>query len=348
MRWAVALALVLGARHSRAEEPAAQDKARLAALLQAGAQAARAHKWQGCIDALTAAAAIEGSRTTWGDLGLCEVEAGRFVDARIHFRRAFDTATPALLETPRYLRYRLASGFALRRVSLVTITTFPPDAFVLMDGRPLGKADGKDFDVEPGTHTFLARREGYQDATETRTMGPGDVPSFYLRLEPKPAPATTAAPHPAPSAAAPKASAAVPAAAPAGPVSSGPALPWYSPALSARGALLVSTAGALLATLGAAGVSIGAELRREELAKGLAPWACNAAGSAPAERCAELHDATALRNSAQGAIVGLGAATAVLGGMFVGSVYLEHLPSRPSVAVLAGERGGGLVVSGAW
>jgi hypothetical protein len=346
--WAAVLGLVLGAKPSRAEEPATQDRARLPGLLQAGAEAARAHKWQACIDALTAAAAIEGARTTWGDLGLCEVEAGRFVDAHRHFRRAFESATPILMETPRFMRYRLASKFASERISIVFISAFPMDAFVLMDGRPLGKADGTEIDVAPGTHTFVARREGYEDATETRTMGPGDLPGVHLHMTAKPAPSPPAAPHPEPSAAAPKTTADAKPVPALGPVSSGPELPWYRPALSARGALLASTAGALLATLGAAGVSIGAEVRREELAKGMAPWACSGTDAAPAARCAALHDASTLRNSAQGAMVGLGAATGVLGALLVGSVYLERRPSRPSVALVGGASGGGLVVSGAW
>jgi hypothetical protein len=61
-----------------------------------------------------------------------------------------------------------------------------------------------------------------------------------------------------------------------------------------------------------------------------------------------LHDATVLRNSAAAGAVGAAGATLVLGALLTGSVYLERNPWRPTIALTAGGKGGGLVVSGVW
>src|SRR6185436_8775163 len=90
---AVMLGILLGAARSSADEPSADTKARLPALLRAGADAAKAKKWDACIEALSAAAAIDGAATTLGDLGLCEEASGHFAAASTHLHRALASAT---------------------------------------------------------------------------------------------------------------------------------------------------------------------------------------------------------------------------------------------------------------
>jgi hypothetical protein len=111
---------------------------------------------------------------------------------------------------------------------------------------------------------------------------------------------------------------------------------------------MVGTAVALVGTVAALGLSIEAEASRSTLAKGLAPSACNAANASTPPSCTGLHDALSERNAAQATAIGFGAATAVLGGLLLGSLYAGRTPSRPVVSVVASDRGGGLVVSGAW
>jgi hypothetical protein len=129
------------------------------------------------------------------------------------------------------------------------------------------------------------------------------------------------------------------------PVSSGAELTPYT---TARGALTVATAVTLIGTVAALGLSIEAEANRSTLVSGLAPSACNAANASTPPRCTGLHDALTERNAAQAAAIGFGAATAVLGGLLLGSVYLGGTSSRPAVSVVANDKGAGLVMSGAW
>jgi len=60
----------------------AADRADLAELLRSGAEASSAKRWQVCVDAYSAAGALESTPRTWGELGLCEEQLGRFVAAQ--------------------------------------------------------------------------------------------------------------------------------------------------------------------------------------------------------------------------------------------------------------------------
>jgi hypothetical protein len=338
----VAIGIALcGAPVCAAAEPSAPDAVRLPELLRTGTDAAKAKRWEACADALAAAAGIDEAATPLGELGLCEESAGRYASAFTHVRRAMEKA-PADLSKEPWKRYSGALERLTARVALLFITTDPPNARVVIDGRPQGLADGHEVAVEPGTHTIAARLDGYEDTIAERSVHAHDKPNVHLTLNPK-----SAAPPPA---TAPKTPVSpVPARepkAPRAPVV--PELPWYRPAVSLRGGLLGATSAGLLATLGSLGVSIGAEVRREELGRGLSPSACSLANPSPPAVCASLHDAAVLRNSAAAGALGAAGATLVLGGLLAGSVYLERKPWHPTIAVTAGDKGGGLVVSGAW
>ena len=152
-----------------------------AALLRTGTEAAAAKKWPACIEALSAAAAIEDAPKTWGELGLCEEQAGRFVAAHDHLFRAMEAAPTQGRKEP-WTRYQTALARVKERVAVMIVTAFPPNAKVVLDGRPLGPADGRAFAVEPGTHTVGARLAGYEDQVETRTVRARDVPTFHFQL----------------------------------------------------------------------------------------------------------------------------------------------------------------------
>src|SRR5690242_1397185 len=68
------------------------DPARLAALLRAGDEAAKAKDWRACSQAYSDALAIEDAPRTAGELGLCEEQLNRFADAHRHLDRAMDAA----------------------------------------------------------------------------------------------------------------------------------------------------------------------------------------------------------------------------------------------------------------
>src|SRR5262249_6806271 len=148
-------------------------------------------RWEACIEWLTAASDIEDAATTWGDLGLCEEQAGRFAASHSHLRRALEAAPTQPKQSP-WKQYQAALGRVTQRGALLIVTTTPPHAPVILDGRPLGLADGRTFAVEPGTHTVAARLPGHTDAVETRTMRALDVPNMHLKLKPIPKVATAA------------------------------------------------------------------------------------------------------------------------------------------------------------
>lgn len=342
-RTVVVLGLLLSfgrARDAGAADPTAADRARRAALLRTGTAAAASKDWQGCVDALTAALAIEKDAKVAGQLGLCDEGAGRLVDAYDHLKVALDATSPDQSSRQPWASYHDGMRRVMARVALVIVTANPPDTYVLVDGRPLGRADGRMFAVLPGKHVVTARRPGYQDASDPRTLRGGDVPTFDFLM--KPAPTSTAAvvePTAAPAkTAAPMASgSSVAAARPS----------WWTPlvpSLSARGAGAILAYSTATVALVATGLTVGLEVDRASMARGHAADHCTGATT---PFCAELHERREQRNIAGGVAIGAGI-FAVSTGLAV--VLADVYRGRASgvVAPVVGKDGGGLVVRGAW
>jgi hypothetical protein len=57
--------------------------------------------------------------------------------------------------------------------ALVVVSSTPPGADVIMDGKPTGRVTPVQFAVEKGNHTVLLRKQGYLDETVTADLGPG-------------------------------------------------------------------------------------------------------------------------------------------------------------------------------
>lgn len=373
--------LALHAASARAEDAGA-GKARLAGLLRKGAEAAKAQQWEACIQALGEAAAIEETPRTAGDLGLCEEQAGRFAEAHRHLRRALESA-PADRKAQPWKSYQAALARAAERVAVLFVTVTPPEAAVVLDGRPLGKADGRHIAVTPGTHTLTARLAGHEDATETRTMRARDVPHVHLELKPKASPA--AGERSAPSAAAGGAPA-VPAASTkgtdtatssragtasgaltsagaatvAGTVTASPDSGATAPARrfpclpgpGASGVLLPMTclSGALLVLSASTAIAFevhATSLRNTLVERGFRIDSCApgqpAAGSAA---CDEMANRQVMRDASLDVMLGTGAAAFMLGSLAV--LALASDASQPKVTVTAGARGGGITVLGTW
>lgn len=341
-------------------EPAAAGEGRVAELLRAGAQAASAKRWEACIESLSAAAEIEDAAKTWGDLGLCEEQAGRFAAAYMHLRRAMEKA-PAQPSKEPWTRYLAARARVIERVALLVVTTYPPNARVVLDGRPLGVADGRAFAVEPGTHTIAARLEGYSDEVTTRTMRALDTPSVHLHL--RPAPAT-------PGSAAPVAGSTEPAAPPravAG-TSSTPAVelprtPVQAPALSPSGAPLARSftpdstprgllVGATYLTAATALVSaatwIGLEVDRGSLRGQVDRTACSPTSRSRPPACDALLERGQQRDFAADVALATGIAAVVLGAASGIAIGLERRDRGPSIALSVNAHGGGIVLGGVW
>jgi hypothetical protein len=340
-RWVAVSGLVLTFAPPSAADPTAEDRARRATLVRTGTAAAGSKDWQGCIDALTAALAIEKDARLAGQLGLCDENAGRFVEAYDHLMPAIESMTPEMTARQPWASYQAALRRVMDRVALLIVTADPPDTYVLVDGRPFGKADGRMFAVLPGNHVVTARHAGYQDVSDPRTFRGGDVPSFHFQMVPLPASAATAAEPSAPPAktTAPLAS--------GSPVA--PARPsWWAPLVPSRGAAL----GPLLAyssaimSLAGVGLTIGLEVDRGSMARGHAATTCTA-GNAASPFCAELHDRREQRNGAASIAIGFGA-VAIGTGLAVVLAGMFRAPAAGAVVPVVGKDGGGLAIQGAW
>lgn len=352
LRSAAVLAAVLGVAWPAAAAPAEGDRARLPALLRAGADAARKEDWKGCVDALHDALAIEDAARTAGDLGLCEEQAGRFGDAFNHLARALAAATPDMRRAEPWKTYQASVLRLSAQVALVTLTVDPTDALVLVDGRPIGKADGRTIALGYGEHTVVARAAGYEDARETRVVTPAGTPNIHLTL-PRKAPPAAPPPAASPSAALP---APVPApsqavSAPTAPVSAPSSFPCW-PEGSPRGVLGPLACAATTAFVVSAATNIGLTAHAESMhdalqARGFQPHSCApgqpAAGSSV---CMEITARAANRHVAGDVMIGSGVAAAVLGAAAALAIMLDR--RGPTLGASVGAAGAALTVQGSW
>jgi hypothetical protein len=332
--------VTIAALSSCAPDASGSDAPDLPALLRTGSQAASARRWGACIDALSAAAAIDNAPKTWGELGLCEEQAGRFVAAHDHLFRAVEAAPTVERKEP-WTRYQAALARVKERVAVVIVTASPPNAKVVLDGRPLGAADGRAFAVEPGKHTIGARLAGYVDKVETRTMRAHDVPTFDFQLA-----KADAAPMPASSATAPPDARTVQPPSVPRPSRSGLFVPGWSP----RGVLVGLTYAGAAAVVVSGGTWIGLEVDRVSLRGRVPGDACGSSPSAPASPaiCSALSERRQQRDTAADLTMGLGIATGAVAFASAIAITLEWRASRAVVAPVVHDRGGGLVLGGVW
>ena len=312
-----------------AADPAGDERARLPALREAGAGAAKARNWEACIDAYSRAAGIEEDAVIFGELGLCEEAAGRYASAHPHLKRAVAGLAPG---DERRTRYQVALGHVAQQVAIVFLTVQPRDAQVVMDGRPLGQGDGGHVAVAPGRHVFTARLDGHEDLSRAISVNARETPNLQLTLTPKVNPVSLEKPHPS---------------------AVGPSrIPWYMPAWSPRGVLVPLAAAtattALASTAAAIGLAVHAQSMRDSLvARGYGSHTCRP-GTPASEtlECQEIYSRQLQRNSAIGVAVGTGIAAGTLIGLAGIAIAVE--PLGPKVTATAGADGGGITLQGTW
>lgn len=337
-------ALVTGIPSRAVADPSNDGSTALPALLKAGAEASRAKQWQACIDAYSRAVAIDESATTFGELGLCEEAAGQFASAHPHLKRATAGLAPG---DGRRARYQAALGRVTEQVAIVIVTVTPTDARLVVDGRPLGRGEGRNIAVEPGKHVFSARLPGHEDASKTITVNARELPHLELSLAPLPAAVTASSPPASPPPARPAAPRVEPTQAPPLPVP----LAWCVPAWSARGVLGPAACAGLAALAVSAGTSIGltvhAQSMRDSLAaRGFTAMSCTAGSTAASRECEEMHARRLQRDTARDVLIGTGIAAGALVGMAGVAIALD--PSSPRVTVSASADGGEIALQGSW
>jgi hypothetical protein len=344
-----------------AGEPQQGSAVPSAALLKAGAQAAKAGHWDACITAYSAAAASDDAPATSGELGMCEERAGKFADAYRHLHRALEGA-PSPPKGEPWSRYQAAISRVSKRVALVYLTSNPTNARMVLDGRPIGVADGRGIAVDPGPHTVAAHLDGYEDAVEPRTVSAGDMPNIHLELKPTP----RATP---PVETGPNAKVAVlrdgvspfPGfdclkgwKTPGGAVTSAPVAPppapvaWYVPGWSPRGVLVPVAVAGFGAAVFSAGTGLGLEVDRASMRSKVGRSDCDLAARSRPEICEALRERTEQRNIALGVSIGSFAATGLLLGASRLAFAFERGPKSPRVVPTVGSSGGGIVLLGTW
>lgn len=349
--------LLPGVGMARAAEPESPDRARAAALAKTGMDAANAKQWDPCIQALSEALAIEPTPITAGQLGLCEEQKGKLVAAYDHLRSALDAA-PSPAEGEPWKSYERALGRMMARVGVVWLTVVPREARVLLDGRPLGRVDGRSFAIEPGEHTFVARLDGYVNKEHSLTVRGGDVPHVHIALdalpkvlpnvnppakplalgsEPAPAMKRTPLPEPAPTSLAAPSPGPVPV-----------PFRWCLPAQSPRGVLAPLACAGLATTLVSSATALGLELDRRSLRSQLPPGACAVSTSPRPATCDALIGRAAQRDAALDATIGAAVATGALSVAAAIAAALEPKTSTPLPVPAAGPGGGGIVLVGVW
>jgi len=277
--------------------------------------------------------ALEETALLAGDLGLCEEQAGRFADAYHHLRRALDAA-PAQKSGEPWKRYQAAMVRVLDRVAIVFLTVTPTQALVVLDSRPIGRADGRYIALTPGKHLIAARLQGHQDAVQSLTVAAKDLPVVHLALTPVPAPSTPV-PVPKGPRAAPSA---MPGAAPA------PAYPWYTPA-----AVVGIAAGATaLVAIASFATAHGLEAERASLDR-TGDFECAPDKPSPPSVCTSVHERGKQRDVAADVAIGTAIGAAVLAGVAGGlAIGLSRTASSPRIAPSVSASGGGIVLIGAW
>lgn len=115
------------------------------------------------------------------ELGLCELALGRYRDAADHLAQGLRHRDGLR----RALRERAEHGLlqAERRVATVYLGVNPPDAKVLVDGKPLGRsAPTYELFLEPGPHTVRAELDGHVEAESAFEGLAGKATSLALTL----------------------------------------------------------------------------------------------------------------------------------------------------------------------
>jgi tetratricopeptide (TPR) repeat protein len=322
-------------RSTRSKATSEIDPARL------GRQARAAGRWadaeaafEAALESPGAARMTPGERAeVLGELGLCELKQREYRDAAEHLARSLDDFN----ELRPAFRGRINEALrkAQAEIGRILVAVSPPDAAVLVDDQPVGRAAQTYLlFVEPGRHTVRARLSGHDDAVQMFELAKGQKHLLSLQLSPVPA----AAPPAKESALAAHRAAGAPA--PGVARSPGPWAGW--PGKVRVAGIAVTTAAASFGVLFMVRASVldgDLDERKSELRdhRGWTSWACR--DPQPPAECAELHGLKTDRDRFAGLGTALVAAGGVAGALTAASFFtdlsfLGFGPRKGDVAVI--------------
>jgi hypothetical protein len=194
-RWVVGAAAViagvaaLSARPARAATKAEQAEALIheGVELRAHDQAARA------LAVFQQAYQLARTPRTAAQLGLCELDLARYVDAQNHLLEALASPDhPWIAKNKAILMRQLATAAA--NVGELALTVSPAGADVLLNGKPMDRSlAGPSIRLEKGPVDVEVRAAGYEAAHETITIRGGQREQRTFALTPLPAQPVAAA-----------------------------------------------------------------------------------------------------------------------------------------------------------
>lgn len=126
--------------------------------------------------------ALRPNARTLRGLGLVSYEARSYVEAIDYFEQALASKAQPLTQSMRVECSRLL-GQARQFVSNATVEVDPPNADLLLDGRPLVLGEDASVLLDPGQHEFVARAEGFEPLTETVLVHDAEMLRVKLQLQ---------------------------------------------------------------------------------------------------------------------------------------------------------------------
>ncbi|AGP39724.1 hypothetical protein SCE1572_37660 [Sorangium cellulosum So0157-2] len=116
-----------------------------------------------------------------GELGLCELELRKYRDAAEHLAWSLEQrdALPLQLQ----LRFEAAQRKAAPHVGTLYLSVDPPDAEVLVDGKPIS-APARTYRLflEPGQHMVRARLAGHEEAFQSFDAQAGKATTISMQV----------------------------------------------------------------------------------------------------------------------------------------------------------------------
>jgi hypothetical protein len=163
----------------------AASEARFRRLVATGDHARRSRNYSAAISKYNDALEIRQDPAVAGRLGLVLLEIRQYAAAAEHLLAAITKA-----QAPAGLMQQFHSGFARVRpkVCFVEVLVSEQNAEIFIDGEqePDSRSSGFHVFVTAGAHTFLAKRAGFLDATETIDAPAGGELQINLDLQPLP------------------------------------------------------------------------------------------------------------------------------------------------------------------
>jgi hypothetical protein len=182
--WALAALLAVAWPATARGEASSEDQARARQLFEEGVAAARGEDYEAAIAAFVESFDLYPHPGTLLNLGLYQMRAGRRVDA-------YSTLSALMTSYGGVISDRARGEVGQRlheleaALALVTITTNPAGALVLVDEVELGRTPlDAPLAREPGPCSVEARLEGHQTATGTIELRAGERPTVALALDP--------------------------------------------------------------------------------------------------------------------------------------------------------------------